>query len=239
MTDVMHKLVKGAAAFGLELSARQVDQFAAYWTLLSARNQVMNLSAIHDHAEAVEKHFLDSLALAKTVNLAGKCMIDIGSGAGFPGLPLKIAVPSLELTLLDSLGKRVDFLSEVCTALGLAGVRCVHARAEEWAATAGQRETYDYATGRAVSNLNMLSELALPYVRVGGAFLAMKMAHNTEEAESAADAIAHLGGKTETHYDYSLPSAPAQVRRVLLIRKQTPTPLCYPRRFAKMQKSPL
>jgi len=237
--STLNKLQQSATAFGLALSARQLEQFEAYWTYLSERNQVMNLTAITDRDEAIEKHFLDSLALVGAADFVGKCrLIDIGTGAGFPGLPLKIAIPSLKLTLLDSLAKRVTFLEEICQKLDL-NVECVHARAEEWVAKPGERENYDYATSRAVADLNILLELCLPYVKVGGAFLAMKTANAAEEIANAANVAKTLGGEIETHYDYTLPSTPEIQRRIVIIRKTTPTPKQYPRRFAKIQKEPL
>ncbi|MCL2563223.1 MAG: 16S rRNA (guanine(527)-N(7))-methyltransferase RsmG [Oscillospiraceae bacterium] len=235
----MQELKRGAEDFGLILSDNQLAQFETYWNLLQERNKVMNLTAITDRAEAVEKHFLDSLALTLAADFDGKRLIDIGTGAGFPGLPIKIATPSLEVTLLDSLNKRVRFLEEVCCDLRLKSIACIHARAEEWVARPGERESYDYATSRAVAELNVLLELCLPYVRVGGAFLAMKTAHAEAEIEAAVSAAAILGGEIETYHDYTLPGSPDVVRRIMVIRKVTPTPERYPRRFARMQKQPL
>ncbi|MCL2568457.1 MAG: 16S rRNA (guanine(527)-N(7))-methyltransferase RsmG [Oscillospiraceae bacterium] len=237
--STLNKLQQSATAFGLALSARQLEQFETYWTFLSEKNQVMNLTAITDRAEAMEKHFLDSLALAGAADFIGKRrLIDIGTGAGFPGLPLKIAVPSLKLTLLDSLAKRVTFLKEVCQKLDL-NAECVHARAEEWVTQPGERESYDYATSRAVADLNILLELCLPYVKIGGAFLAMKTQNAAEEIETAKNTAAILGGEIESHYDYALPGTPEIQRRIVIIRKTGPTPKQYPRRFAKIQKDPL
>jgi len=233
------ELQTSAENLGLSLDAKALVRFETYWEYLSLRNQVMNLTAITDSAEAVQKHFLDSLALTRAADFKEKKLIDIGTGAGFPGLPLKIAVPTLEVTLLDSLQKRVTFLEEVIERLELEGVNCVHARAEEWVATPGQRESYDYATSRAVAELNVLLELTLPYVRLGGACLAMKTVHAEEEIQAAAGAAAILGGEIEGHYDYTLPGSEEVVRRIVVIRKVAPTPDQYPRRFAKMQKQPL
>ena len=232
-------LQQSATAFGLALSPQQIAQFEAYWAYLAERNQVMNLTAITDRAEAMEKHFLDSLALTAAADLNGARLIDIGTGAGFPGLPLKISVPSLEVTLLDSLAKRVSFLEQITEQLELKGVRAIHARAEEWVATPGEREAYDYATSRAVAEFNMLLELCLPYVKPGGAFLAMKTAHAEAEIEAATGAVTILGGAIEGQYDYTLPNSPEVVRRVVIVRKVAPTPEQYPRRFARIQKQPL
>ena len=234
----MQKLQQSAKAFGLALSDQQVAQFVTYQTQLIERNQVMNLTAITEQDEVETRHFLDSLALLQVADFKGKRLIDIGTGAGFPGLPLKIAEPTLELTLLDSLGKRITFLEEVCAALQLEHVSCIHARAEEWVAEPNQRASYDYATSRAVARLNMLTELALPYLKVGGAFLAMKSVHAEDEIEEARGAAEKLGGEIEAEHDYTLPSTDA-IHRIVVIRKVDETPEQYPRRFARIQRQPL
>jgi len=235
----MEQLQQSAKAFGLSLSTAQLGQFEDYWTHLSERNQVMNLTAIKVRDEAIEKHFLDSLTLAHAADFAGKRLIDVGTGAGFPGLPLKIAVPTLDVTLLDSLAKRVGFLEEVTERLALIGIRAVHGRAEEWVKTAGERESYDFATSRAVAELRILLELTLPYVKVGGTALLMKTARSEEEVQNAQSAITALGGSLAGYRDYTLPSEPEVVRRLIMVRKDAPTPEKYPRRFAKIQKQPL
>jgi len=234
----MQNLKQSAKSFGLALSDEQMEQFQAYWELLVERNKQMNLTAITEQAEVETRHFLDSLALFQVADLKGKRLIDIGTGAGFPGVPLKIAEPSLELTLLDSLAKRVDFLTEVCEKLELESVRCLHARAEEWVAEDGVRESYDYATSRAVARLDILAELALPYVKVGGAFLAMKTAHAEKEIEEARGAVEQLGGAMKEAYDYTLPGTEA-AHRIVVIHKIAETPMQYPRRFARIQKQAL
>ena len=204
--------------------------------MLLEKNQVMNLTAITDPREVATLHLLDSLVLAAQADLVGKTVIDVGTGAGFPGMPLAIAVPGVEMTLLDSLGKRVDFLKEVCEALELQGISCVHARAEEFAAA--HRERYDFAVSRAVAALPVLCELCLPLVKVGGAFLAMKSSHSQEETDQAAKAISLLGGRLEAVTDYSIPTTDI-THRLLVIRKLSPTPKKYPRRFAQIKKQPL
>ncbi|MCL2827886.1 MAG: 16S rRNA (guanine(527)-N(7))-methyltransferase RsmG [Oscillospiraceae bacterium] len=234
----MQLFKQGAAAMGLALTETALAQFEQYWAYLVERNQVMNLTAITDRDEIAVKHFLDSLALASVVDLSGKRLIDIGTGAGFPGLPLKITIPSLEVTLLDGHNKRVTFLAELCAQLGLEGIQCIHARAEEWVATPGEREGYDYATSRAVARLNILAELCLPYVKPGGAFLPMKAVDSDEEIGEAEAAVKILGGETEGCHDYTLPGTDIQ-RRIVDIRKVAPTPEKYPRRFARIQKDPL
>ena len=205
-----------------------IPQLIEFSRLLLEKNQVMNLTAITEPREVATLHLLDSLAVAAAGDLAGKKVIDVGTGAGFPGVPLAIALPNASLTLLDSLGKRVTFLEETCRALGLQNVTCVHARAEEFAAA--HRESYDVAVSRAVA--------ALPVVKVGGVFLAMKSSHSQEETEQAAKAISLLGGKLEDVTDYSIPTTDV-THRLLVIRKLSPTPKKYPRRFAQIKKQPL
>jgi 16S rRNA (guanine527-N7)-methyltransferase len=214
---------------------RQMEQYAQ---LLREQNQVMNLTAITEPEEMARLHFLDSLALLSAAPLHGKRIIDVGTGAGFPGLPLKLADPSIQLTLLDSQRKRVAFLEDVVEMLGLTDVACIQDRAEEQARGEGWREAFDCAVSRAVADLRMLLELCLPFVKVGGVFLAMKSMHCEEELAGAQNAIKVLGGKLRPPYVYTLPGLDAQ-RQVLVIEKERETPKQFPRRFAKMQKEPL
>lgn len=211
---------------------------AEYGRLLLEKNQVMNLTALRDPEQVARLHFLDSAGLFGAADLHEKRIIDIGSGGGFPGLPLKLIDPSIRLTLLDALGKRVTWLSEVSQALGLTGVDCIHARAEEQALQPDWREQFDIATSRAVADLRILAELCLPYVKVGGTFLAMKSVDSDQELSSAKRGIELLGGSLGTAYDYEVPGT-GVIHRVLVIEKAHPTPKGYPRRWAKMQKSPL
>ena len=227
-------LREGLAALGLEVSAEQIAAFRTYYSLLDARSKVMNLTAIHGEADTARLHFLDCAALLTLTDLAGKTVVDVGTGAGFPGLPLRILEPRMKLTLLDSLAKRVDFLSEVCGALGFDDVQCLHARAEE---AHDLRETFDAALSRAVARLDLLSELCLPLVRVGGAFLAMKGPGCAEELAEARHAIEILGGEPEV-LTYAIPGTDL-TRNVVRIRKVKETPMKYPRRWAKMQKTPI
>ena len=227
-------LRRGLPALGLEDTC--IPPLLKFSRMLLEKNQVMNLTAITDPQEVATLHLLDSLALAAQADLANQKIIDVGTGAGFPGMPLAIAVPHVEMTLLDSLGKRVDFLKEVCEALELQGISCVHARAEEFAAA--HREGFDFAVSRAVAALPVLCELCLPLVKVGGAFLAMKSSHSQEETDEAATAISLLGGKLEQVTDYSIPTTDI-THRLLTIRKVSPTPKKYPRRFAQIKKQPL
>jgi len=181
---------------------------------------------------------LDCAALLTMAQFEGKTLIDVGTGAGFPGLPLKILCPSLAVTLLDSLGKRVDWLNEVSGQLGLQNITAIHARAEEQALAKGFRDRFDFATARAVADLRLLCELCLPYVKVGGAFLAMKSVESDPELERAAHCIKLLGGRVEDCRDYTVPGTDI-VHRVVIIRKVAPTLKGYPRKWAKIQKDPL
>lgn len=211
---------------------------ARYGELLVEKNKVMNLTAITEPFDVATLHMLDCAALLNCAGFAGKTLIDVGTGAGFPGLPLKILVPSLEVTLLDSLNKRVDWLSETIEALGLEGVRAVHGRAEEAGRAPQFRESFDLAAARAVADLRLLCELCFPFVKLGGYFLAMKGTDCGLELDAALPAIQILGGRVEGQFDYQIPRTDV-THRVVLIKKTTSTPEKYPRRWAKMQKSPL
>lgn len=213
------------------------DQFHTYCTMLLETNRVMNLTAIEDPEEVYIRHFYDSLALMRFFPFENASVIDVGCGAGFPGLPLKLACPSLSLTLLDSLEKRIRFLSSVCDALNLDGVSCIHGRAEEFSRT-DARESFDFAVSRAVAALPMLCELCLPFLRLGGKLLAMKAENCEEELAAAQNAIELLGGKLLKEETYTFPGSDC-IRRLIVIEKTQPTPEKYPRRFAKIQKSPL
>ena len=227
-------LLAGLPALNLQLSDRQADQFCRYCELLLEKNQVMNLTAIREPDKVATLHFLDCLALLNVADFREKSVVDVGCGAGFPGLPLKIAEPSIHLTLLDSLNKRVVWLrDELLPALGVEA-DCVSGRAEEYAA--GHREQYDIATSRAVARLNLLAELCLPLVRPGGYFLAMKGQDAAEEVQEAERAIRTLGGKVERIAEYPVEDA---VHRVVVIKKVSNTPAKYPRQFAKIKKQPL
>ena len=226
-------LETGLPALGLTLSEGQIDTLCAFGQALLEKNQVMNLTAITDPKEVGRLHFLDSVALLGAADLRGKRVVDVGCGAGFPGVPLKIAEPTLDLTLLDSLGKRMTWLGEVLPQLGVEAA-CITARAEEFAAD--HREQYDVAVSRAVARLNVLAELCLPLVKVGGRFLAMKGAAAKEETDEAARAISILGGRIEGIHEYPLGDT---VHRVVVIRKEKPTPPKYPRRYAKIKQQPL
>lgn len=228
-------LSDGFAQMGLIVDETAIERFRIYYDLLDQRSKVMNLTAINGEEDTARLHFLDCVSPLLCEDLGGKKVIDIGTGAGFPGLPLKIMSPSIKLTLLDSLDKRVRFLSEVCSAAGLSDVECIHARAEE---PGDRRESYDFALSRAVARLNVLCELCLPYVRVGGAFLALKGPALREELEQSEKAISQLGGKLECVFEYSVPGVELE-HNIAVIRKIRSTPGKYPRRFATIKKSPL
>ena len=215
----------------IPLTEEQAEQFCHFGSALIEQNKVMNLTAITEPQAVAKLHFADCLALLKIENFRNKKVIDVGCGAGFPGVPLKLGEPSLSLTLLDSLQKRINWLRLTLEGLGVEA-DCVAGRAEEY----GHRESFDIATSRAVARLNILAELCLPFVKVGGCFLAMKAAAAEEELEEAKKAIAILGGKLEKVGEYTVDGA---TRRVLVIRKVKPTPPQYPRRFAKIKQNPL
>ena len=220
----------------LSLPMEGIPALLRYWELLAEKNKVMNLTAITDPAEAARLHFLDSAALLALADLRGKTVVDVGTGAGFPGLPLKILEPSIQLTLLDAQRKRVDFLREVCEDLGLEDVECVHGRAEEFAQQ--RRESFDFAVSRAVAALPVLAELCLPLVKPGGQFLAMKSVDSNEELNAAGRAVNLLGGRLEKPADYSI-SGTNVPRRLVIMTKITETQKKYPRTFAKIKKNPL
>lgn len=218
---------------GLSLRENQIDRLCRFGQLLLQQNQVMNLTAITEPTAVARLHFLDSLALLREEALAGKTLIDIGCGAGFPGVPLAIAEPTLRVTLLDSLQKRVNWLKTILPELGV-DATCVAARAEEYVAE--HREAYDVATSRAVARLNILSELCLPYVKVGGKFLALKGAMAQAEADEAKTAIEALGGRLSEIREYPVGEA---THRIVVVEKVRPTPKAYPRKFAKIKQQPL
>lgn len=232
------RIEAGLAALGLTPPEGAAARLAEYGRLLLEQNQVMNLTAITEPAQVADLHFLDSAALLLAADFKGKSVIDVGTGAGFPGLPLRLLEPSIRLTLLDSLGKRVTWLAGLCKTLGVEDAACLHARAEEQALAPGFRDAFDIATSRAVASLNLLCELCLPYVKVGGLFLAMKSVDSDEECRLAEPAIQRLGGRALPPYDYGIPGT-AVKHRIVPIEKIAPTPKGYPRRWAKIQKSPL
>ncbi len=213
-----------------------IPRLAGFAELVLERNQVMNLTAITEPKDVAALHLLDSLELAALAGLEAGRLVDVGCGAGFPGVPTAIARPGLQVTLLDSLGKRVDFLREACGKLGLKNVECIHQRAEEFAGA--RREAFDFAVSRAVAALPVLCELCLPLVKVGGKMLAMKSANSDEEIQGAGHAAEVLGGRVEWVKDYTIPTTDV-VHRVVCVEKVKATPGKYPRRFALIKKQPL
>ena len=231
---MLKELLSGAKALGLELSDAQIAAFARYGDLLIGKNAVMNLTAITAPAEIARLHFLDSLALLRLADFREKRVLDVGCGAGFPGVPLLLGEPSVRLSLLDSTAKRMQWLSdELLPALGMTA-ECLTGRAEEL--IEGRREAFDLCVSRAVARLNVLCELCLPYVRVGGSFLAMKGPAAADELAEAEKAIRILGGRLREIAEYPLGDA---VHRVVVIDKTRPTPAKYPRRYAKIKQQPL
>ena len=226
-------LIRGLEQAGQSLTERQLDQLCEFGRLLLEKNQVMNLTAITEPEAVAQLHFIDSLTVLKAADCRNKSVIDVGCGAGFPGVPMAIAEPSIRLTLLDSLQKRMNWLREILPQLGVEA-NVVDARAEEY--VTGCREQYDLAVSRAVARLNILCELCLPYVKVGGAFLALKGAMTQAEVEQAGKAIAALGGRVQAIQEYPIAGA---VHRIVVIEKVRPTPKQYPRKFAKIKQSPL
>ena len=227
-------LRQGLAAMGLPETA--APGLADYAGRMLRQNEVMNLTAITDPADVAHLHLLDSAAVAQHMDLAGKRVVDVGTGAGLPGMVLRILNSDFDLTLLDSLGKRVDWLATVCRDMDLPRVECVHARAEDFAQE--RREGYDVAVSRAVAQLNVLCELMLPLVKVGGVMVAMKSVGSDEEIAAARGAIGQLGGKLRKLVDYTIPGTDV-THRLVVIDKVKPTPRQFPRPFAKIKKQPL
>ena len=230
-------VARGAEMLGLRLPPEAYAAFDTYYDFLESCNRNVNLTAISGTEDVARLHFLDSITLLNAVQFKNKRVIDIGSGAGFPGIPLKIAEPTIDLALLDATSKRVAFLSDLCHELRI-NAAFHHARAEEAAHIPTLRERFDIAVSRAVANLNTLCELCLPFICVGGTFLAMKALESDEEIASSRNAICVLGAELESIYDYKIPDTDI-IHRVVMIRKTSPTPDAYPRRFAKIQQKPL
>ncbi|HRX91364.1 MAG TPA: 16S rRNA (guanine(527)-N(7))-methyltransferase RsmG [Candidatus Izemoplasmatales bacterium] len=218
---------------GLELKESMYASFARYYDLLMEGNAKCNLTAITDKEEVYRKHFLDSLALAKVKKMSEQTLLDVGSGAGFPSLPLKIAFPKLRVTIVDSLGKRIAFLEDLVMKLGLNDVSIVKGRAEEY----GSKNSFDIVTARAVAKMNILTELCLPFVKPGGSFLAMKSSDCHEELEKAKRGIAILGGKITDIIEYDL--GIDGKRSIIIIDKIKKSADIYPRLYAKISKNPL
>lgn len=224
---------------GIEITPVQARQFLDYHDLLIKWNSFMNLTAITDFEGVVKKHFVDSLSISLAKKLSDvDNLIDVGTGAGFPGIPLKIAYPHLKVTLLDSLRKRIDFLDQVIDKLGLSGIETIHGRAEDFAKPGQKREQYDLCVSRAVANLSTLSEYCLPYVKLGGEFISYKSGEIKEEMKHAKTAVFLLGGKIEEYRSFELPESDIS-RSLVRIRKVNGCPKKYPRRSGMPAKDPL
>lgn len=227
--------------FGLDLSDKQLEQFERYYEILVEWNEFMNLTAITQREDVYTKHFMDSLSLIKLYPSLGSGdlrLIDVGTGAGFPGIPLKIAFPNLRITLLDSLGKRVKFLNHVIEELGLTDVDAIHGRAEDFARDGSHREAYDLCVSRAVANLSTLSEYCIPFVKIGGSFVSYKSEKISEEMKEASKAIDILGGKYSNQVDFTLPDTDIY-RNLFEIKKIKSTSKKYPRKAGLPSKEPL
>ena len=241
MSYDLTKFKHGLEELNITLTDEQIEQFLQYYEMLVEKNKVMNLTGITEYEEVIQKHFLDSLSLIRVFpDIASQklTVIDLGTGAGFPGIPLKIAFPELEITLMDSLNKRILFLQEVIDALGLKKVSAVHGRAEEMASNATHRQQYDLCVSRAVSNLAVLTEYCLPFVKKGGLFVSYKSADSDAEIQEGKKAISILGGKLTSVDKFQLPDS--DLRRALVcIKKVKDTPKKYPRKAGTPAKLPL
>ena len=233
MDEMMQTLTAGLPALGLNLTEKQKKTLCDFGCAVIKQNEVMNLTAITEPVQVAKLHLLDSLTVLTSGDFAGKKLIDVGCGAGFPGVPLAIGCPELDVTLLDSLGKRVHWLEEILPQLGVKAT-CITARAEE--AVADRRERYDIATSRAVARLNILLELTAPYVKVGGRVIAMKGMAAREELEECSDAIKKLGLKLEDVREFPVDGTN---HALIVLRKVAHTPTAYPRRYAKIKQTPL
>lgn len=223
----------------IPFSELQQEQLTVYYEMLIEKNKVMNLTAITEFEDVLEKHFLDSIAVARYVDLTDQLsLIDLGTGAGFPGMPLKIMFPNLNVTLADSLNKRITFLNEVIDELKLEGIATVHGRAEDLASTINYREQYDYCVSRAVANLSTLSEYCLPFVKIGGTFISYKSGEIEEELSDAKKAIFLLGGQTRKVIPFRLDGTDIS-RNFVMIEKVKKTPKAYPRKSGTPSKKPL
>lgn len=235
----LEKFKNGLQQLHIELSEKQMEQFLQYYEMLIEKNKVMNLTAITEFDEVVEKHFLDSVSLTQQLDLHQSLkVLDLGTGAGFPGIPLKIVFPELEITLMDSLNKRVLFLQDVISSLQLQNIEAVHGRAEEAAKNKKYRESFDLCVSRAVANISTLSEYCLPFVKIGGSFISYKSSTIEDELKDGKKGIAILGGKVKDVYKFTLSDSKLQ-RSFVIIEKEKKTPKAYPRKAGTPSKDPL
>ncbi len=239
MADKIGLLEKLSSDIGYVLSDRQIDQFNDFYKMLIEKNKVMNLTAITEYDEVVLKHFIDSIVIYKRISDDNvKSIMDVGTGAGFPGIPLKILFPDIKLTLLDSLNKRILFLNEVINSLELDDIECIHGRAEDIGHLPEYREQYDLTVSRAVANLSSLSEYCIPFIRIGGKFISYKSGNIDDELNDARYAIELLGSEIEEVEKYTLPDSDVQ-RSLVVIRKEKKLNRKYPRKAGMPAKQPL
>lgn len=238
MSPLEELLCESCRKIGVELNQAQLKQFMTYKDMLIEWNEKMNLTAITDDREIILKHFVDCLALCSGADMSGKKIIDVGTGAGFPGVPVKIACPDIDITLLDSLNKRITFLNELTKALGLEKTDCVHMRAEDGGNDKVLRESFDMCISRAVANLSVLCEYCLPFVRVGGMFISMKGPDVTQEIFEAEKAVRVLGGEISEIKTVSIPETDIN-HSLIIINKIKATPSKYPRKAGKVKKEPI
>lgn len=243
MKNHLNVFYDGLKSLNINLSDNQIEQFVKYYDILIERNKVMNLTAITEPVEVIEKHFLDSLSLVKAVKMTDELkVIDVGTGAGFPGIPLMITYPQLHMTLLDSLNKRINFLNNVIKLLNLKNIETIHGRSEELGKNIKYREHYDLCVSRAVANLSVLSEYCIPFVKKGGKFVSYKSGNSSEEVKNAENAIEKLGGKLGEIVDFSMKDTTEGAefgRSLIVIEKIKETPKKYPRKAGMPSKEPL
>lgn len=233
------QFIRDSGELGIVLTDLQIQQFIIYYEMLAEWNKYMNLTAITDYNDVMKKHFIDSISLCKAYNVyESVSCIDVGTGAGFPGLALKIAYPEMRLTLLDSLNKRINFLDAVIEKLKLTGIKTIHGRAEDYARPGKLRENFDLCVSRAVANLSTLSEYCIPFVKKGGYFISYKSEKITEEVEYAEKAISILGGKIKNQVEFMLPDSNIY-RNLFVVEKKEDTPKRYPRKAGLPNKEPL